>query len=232
MNRYLLRSTLLALAFAVIPNGVNGAQETLLDRIVAVVDEDPIFLSDIRRVIGLGLVEPRDDESEAALYRRVLDGLIDQTLRLHEVERHDFGQLPSAEIDQQVARISANFTGEAELEESLDRLGLDREGLRFLVARQLRILVYVEKRLGPRIFIKTTDIRSYYDDVLSLEMRNRDLDVPELAAVQDQIREVLREERLNTEIEDWTEELRAAADIADTLERKSRELPPLVQRLE
>ncbi len=232
MNRHLLHSTFLILAFAVLPSSVHGAQEILLDRIVAVVDEDPIFLSDIRRVIGLGLVEPRDDESETALYRRVLDGLIDQTLRLHEVERHDFGQLPSAEIDQQVARISANFTSEADLEESLDRLGLNREGLRFLVARQLRILIYIEKRLGPRIFIKTTDMRTYFDEVLTLEMQNRGLEVPEFTAVQDQIREVLREERLNTEIEEWTEELRTAADIDDTLERSSSELPPVVQRLE
>ncbi len=206
--------------------------EILVDRVVAVVDEESILLSDIRRVIGLELVEALPDETDAQQQRRVLDGLIEHCMRLREVERHDFSQLPTDEIDLQVERIRAKFDSEAELQERLQSLGLDDEGLRLLVTRQLRVLVYVEKRLGPRVFINPDDIRAYYDDVLSAEMTRRGLETPPLNTVRDHIRAVLHERELNKQIEAWTEELRLEADITDYLHRRNTELPPVLKRIE
>ena len=40
---------------------------------------------------------------------------------------------------------------------------------------------------------------------------------------------MLREQRLNEEIERWTGELRREADVVDYLEREPRPLPPLVE---
>lgn len=230
--RHLLTTLLLATALAIgaMPSVEGG--ERLVDRIVAVVDEDPILLSDIRRVVGLGLVELEPGESAAELERRVLDGLIDQCLQRHEVERHDFSQLPPQEVDRQVERIRARFESDEALRQRLDLLGLDEEGLSLLVARQLRVLVYVEQRLGPRVFINQDEIRGYYEGVLVAEMARRGQEPPPLPDVREQIREVLYEQRLNQEIEAWTEELRLGADIVDYLDRVETELPPIVERLD
>ncbi len=204
----------------------------LEDRLVAVVDDDPILLSDIERTIGLGLVEQVPGQSRSQLERRVLDTLIDQRLRLQEIERHNFAPLPPDEIDRQLERIRAAFETPDELSEQLAALGLNMEGLRLLVARQLRVLVYVEQRLGPRIFVRLEDINAYYEDVLAPEMATRDLETPPIEEVRDQIRELLHEQQLNQEIEAWTEELRLSADIDDYLDRVETELPPVVQRIE
>lgn len=206
--------------------------EVLIDRLVAVVDGDPILLSDLGRLIGLGLVERVAGESPEQLERRVLDGLIDQRLRLHEIERHNFAPLPPDEIDRQVERIRASFEESGRLAEQLSALGLDEEGLRLLVTRQLRVLVYVEQRLGPRVFVSLEDLRAYYDDVLAVEMVARGLEPPPLEEVRDQIHDLLHEKQLNEEIEAWTEELRLAADISDLLDRGETELPPVIQRIE
>ena len=222
----------LATVIATLPVLAQASGEILLDRLVAVVDEDPILLSDIQRAIALGLVKDEPQESDCQRQRRVLDGLIDQTLHLHEVERHDFSQLPSSEIDRQIARISGQFTDRGELQQRLEDLGLDDEGLRLLISRQLRVLVYIERRLGPRVFIKQADIQTYYDDVLVAEMVEQGTEPPPLATVQEQIRDLLHELRLNEEIEEWTEELRREADIDDFFDRSDTELPPIVQRLE
>ncbi len=229
----LLITTLLFVVAATVQTpSVEEAELVLVDRIVAVVDEDPILLSDIRRAVGLGLVESVPGESASQRDRRVLDGLIDQRLRLHEVERHDFSPIPPDEIDRQVERIRANFDDPAELGQSLERLGLDDEGLALLVARQLRVLLYVEKRLGPRVFIRSEDVRAYYDGVLAAEMTRRDLPLPPLEEVSERIRAILREKALNVEIDAWTAELRLEADVADYLDRDGLELPPVVERLE
>jgi peptidyl-prolyl cis-trans isomerase SurA len=204
----------------------------LVDRLVAVVDDDPILWSDVDRTIGLGLVEPREGESRGQLERRVLDGLIDQRLRLHEIARHNFAPVPPDEVDRQLEHLRASFGGPEELAQRLAALGLDEAGLRQLVRRQLRVLVYVEQRLGPRVFVRLDEIRSYYDDVLTAEMAAQGLEPPPLEEVRDQIHDLLHEQRLNREIETWTEELRLAADVADYLDRTETELPPVVERIE
>ncbi len=240
MNGLRFAFWLLVSLAGVVPAAAAPAQEgeeaapphVLVDRLVAVVNDDPILLSDVRRVIGLGLVEPVAGESRGDLERRVLDDLIDQRLRLHEIARHDFAPLPPDEIDRQLERIRAGFAGPEELSAQLVALGLDEDGLRLLVTRQLRVLVYVEQRLGPRIFVKLEDIRTYYDGVLVQEMAVQGLEPPPLEEVRDQIRDLLHEQQLNLEIEAWTEELRLAADIADYLDRADTELPPVIQRIE
>ncbi len=235
-----------------IPVPLPAAGETLVDRIVAVVDEDPIFLSDIRRVVGLGLVAGMPGDSERELHRRVLDGLIDHRLGCHEVERYDFGTLPAGEIDRQLEEIQSRFPdpatppggpggkspppggpgGKSPFDRHLAELGFSEEGLRQLLERQLRVLVYVEQRLGPRIFVDPEDIRSYYGGELARKAAAEGVELPPLEEIRGEIRALLREIRLNEEIEAWTEELRLAAEILDHLDRSERELPPVVRRFE
>ncbi|MBZ0090505.1 MAG: hypothetical protein K8H90_09020, partial [Thermoanaerobaculia bacterium] len=74
---------LLALALPAVAAAAGG-DLVRVDRVVAVVDEDPILASDLERVIRLGLVERGAEESDAALERRALDRLIEDRLRQHE----------------------------------------------------------------------------------------------------------------------------------------------------
>ena len=47
--------------------------------------------------------------------------------------------------------------------------------------------------------------------------------------MRESIRAVLRERRLNDEIDRWTADLRGKADVVDYLDREARPLPPLVE---
>ncbi len=232
MNAFRIILVCLAICFQAGSSPAQEGGEVLIDRLVAVVDDDPILLSDVHRLIALGLVEKVPGESPAQLERRVLDRLIDQRLRLREIERHDFAPLPPEEIERQLERIRSELSGPEELERHLASLGLDQAGLKLLVTRQLRVLVYIERRLGPRVFVTLEDIRTYYDEVLVPEMASHGQSAPPLEEMRDQIRDLLHEEQLNREIETWTEELRREADVADYLERTETELPPVVERIE
>ena len=228
-------SALLPLALAAAALAAH-AQETpapprLVDRVVAVVDEDPILLSDVERVIGLRVLEAGAGESPEALRRRVLDGLIEQRLRLHEIGRYGFEETPLEEVDRQVEALAARFPDEAAFRAELERLGLAESDLRQVVARQLSVLAYVEQRLGPRVFVGVEEIRRYYDEELVPELARDGQPPPPIDQVREQIRALLRERRLNEEIDRWTEELRAAADVVDLLDAPARPLPPEVGSL-
>lgn len=224
---------LLAFAATTVDRRAAAAEETprAVDRILATVDGDPILQSDLDRLIGLGIVRKEEGESAAALERRGLDRMIENRLRLHELDRFGYDQAPLEEIDRRYQRIRERFASESEFRAELDRLGLDDTRLRLLVARQISILAYVEERLGPRVFVGVEDIRKYFDEELKPQLVARGEPVPAIETVREQIRGVLREKRLNEEIDRWTLDLRAKADIEDFLDQVAKPLPPVVHRI-
>ncbi len=225
-----LASLLAALALAAAaPAGAAAAagEGRLVDRIVAVVDDDPILSSEIEQAIGVGLVEGAAGEDDAALRRRVLDGLIEQRLRFHEVDGFGFTSVPVAQIEAHYGEIRARFADEAAWRARLEELGLTEAALRQLVARQLTVLTYVEERLGARVLVGLDDIRAYYQTTLADQMAAQKQPLPPIETVRESIRALLKEQRLNDEIARWTEELRRNADVVDHFESVHGELPPV-----
>jgi hypothetical protein len=196
-----------------------------VERIVAIEDEDPILLSELDQMITLGLARPEEGEAEAVFQRRVLDTLIANRLRFHEINRFGFSDIPIELVDEEVAVLQERFGTEVDFNDVLERLGLGMEGLRQLLAQRLMTLIYVEERLGPRIFVEMNDIQDYYEGVLKPEMQRTGQTVPAIPQVREQIRAVLRERRLNEQIEIWTQELRAEADVIDYFDKEERDLP-------
>lgn len=206
----------------------QGPEGVPQDRIVAVVDDDPILASDLGRAVAFGMVERLEDEEDADYERRVLDRLIEERLRFHEIDRYGFQELPLEEVSRGYEDLQRRFGSRAAFDAKLEELGLTEDQVREVLARQLLVLVFVEERLGPRVFVSLDDIRQYYDDTLVPTMRRQGSEVPELPRVREEIRTVLREQRLNEEIEVWTGELALQADIVNYLEERPSELPPPV----
>lgn len=217
-----------ALAAPVHAEGEPPADWRLVDRIVAVVDEDPILLSEIEQLVALSLVERQAGENDDALRRRVLDQLIEQRIRFHEIDRFGFVEFPAEEVEREVEALRAGFASEAEFASALAAVGLDEGGLRQLVARQVIVLTFVEQRLGARVFVGLEDIRAHYETELVPRLTAAGQPVPPLEEVREEIRRVLREQRLNDEIASWTAELRRAADVVDYWEAARPALPPVV----
>ena len=210
----------------------SAAAPELQDRVMAVVDEDPILASEIERAIVLGLMQPRDGESDTAFRRRILNDLIEQRLRFHEIDRFGFEQVAVDQIEKHVSQVRARFPNDEAYRKALRDLGISHQALRQLVARQLMVLTHVDEQLGPRVFVSLDDITRYYQNVLTPEMQKTGQPVPPLEDVREQIRTVLKEQRLNQELDKWTDELRRKADIHVYFDRPAEALPPVVKRIQ
>jgi peptidyl-prolyl cis-trans isomerase SurA len=204
------------------------ADASLRDRIVAVVDGDPILQSDVDRAMVLAGIARGNGAGEGEQRRKVLDGLVEERLRIHEVERYGFEQVPVEMIGKQVEAIRTKLGSDEELRRRLQALGMTMEGLEQLVAQQLQVLVYVDELLGARVFVGLEEIEAYYQRTLAPQLRAEGKPVPPLDEVREQIREVLRQQRLNEELQRWTAELRRRADVQDYFDRPQRALPPKV----
>jgi len=210
------------------PGAAAAAEPQLRDRVVAVVDGDPILQTDIDRAIAFGGVAAQAGEGERELRRRVLDTIIEERLRIHEVQRYGFEQVPVEMITKQVEQIRGRFASEDAFRHRLGELGMQLDGLEQLVAQQLQVMVYVDELLGARVFVGLEEIESYYRKTLVPELQAKKQQVPPLEDVREQIRDVLRQQRLNEELQRWTAELRSRADVEDYFDRPQRELPPRV----
>lgn len=221
-----------AAAPAAAGHSASGAN-VLKDRVIAVVDDDPILATDLDRAIVIGQLAPKAGEPQRTFRRRVLDDLVAQRLRFHEIDRFGLEQVPVDQIERQVAEVRARFKDDATYRQKLREVGLDEAALRQLMARQLEVLAYVDERLGPQVFVGLDDISNYYRTVLTLQVQQQHLPVPPLESVRDKIREVLRQQRLTEEIERWTEELRRKVVIAVYFDEPAGgPLPPVVKRIE
>lgn len=218
-------------SLSALAQGPAPRKPELKDRVMAVVDEDPILASELERVIVLGLVQPREGESNEAFRRRVLDALVEERLRFHEIDRYGFEQVPVDQVEKEMAAIRGRFPSDEAYRKALRDLGMTQQALRQLVARQLMVLTHVDEQLGPRVFVSLDDITAYYRNVLTPEMQKQGAEVPPIEDVRDQIRAVLKEQRLNQELDKWTEELRRAADIQVYFDTPADELPPVVKRV-
>ncbi len=211
----------------------GSAQPVLQDRVLAVVDEDPVLASDVERVVKLGLEQPKPGEDDARFRRRVLDALIDQRLQFHEIDRFNFEQVPVEDIQKRVAEIRARFPDDAAFQKGLKEVGLDLKALRQLVARQLLVLTYVDERLGSRVFVGPDEINRYYREVLTPEMAKQGRQPPPLEDVREDIRETLKQQKMTQEMVSWTQELRKKADIVySAAQQAARPLPPVVKTIQ
>jgi hypothetical protein len=213
------------LLLAITPASAQPAA-TLRDRIVAVVDGDPLLQSDIDRALAFTAAEQGATAPGGERRRQVLDALIEERLRIHEVARYGFEQVPVDLIAKHVAAVRGRYPTEEAFRGRLQELGMTVEALEQLVAQQLQVLVYVDELLGARVFVGLEEIQAYYDQTLVPQLQAAGKPVPPLDDVREQIREVLRQQRLNEELTRWTADLRRRADVEDYFDRPQRTLPP------
>lgn len=186
----------------------------IIDRIAAVVDQEVITLTEVEQLVTLRVLGRVPSESESDYRKRTLDTMIAQALRFRgDVERFGAEDVPKDSIESRLIEITDRLGGEAAREAALRKAELTLDELRAIVKRQLQVEASVEERFSPLIFVSLEEIEIYYRDTWTQQRRQRGLAVPPLSEAREEIRSILKSERLQAEIETWTAQLRARANV-------------------
>lgn len=191
---------------------VLPAAAVTVDRIAAVIDGQVLTVSEIAQMVELRFF-PRLGDSDDDYRREVLDALIAQALRYRDVERFGAQDIPRDTIEARLVEIQKRFASEAEFTAALTRAELTLDELRALIKRQLQVEAYVQERFAPLVFVTNEEIDEYYRGPWREQRRARGLAVPPFAEVRDEVRAALRLSRLQVEIDRWTSQLRARANV-------------------
>ncbi len=162
----------------------------VVERIVAVVDERPLLLSDVRAlraVRGLGEEAAR----EAAIDERLMHG--------------EAARLPQAEVTREEEDLAL-----ADLLEARPALReeVPETERRRLLSRQIAILKYVEFRFRPQVRVSDDEVRKAWEEERAGQPAG-----PAFEDEQEALRARLERRALDERIETWVRELRARADV-------------------
>ncbi len=151
-----------------------GPVPVLVDRIVAIVDEEPILQSEVEREISLYLLDARSrgekvTETREQIRKRVLDRLVESKLmiaaaRQEEIEVSD--QQIEQEVQRNIDQLIRYYGSRQKLEQELARNGLTLEDYRLRSRSQLRDQQYMRAVIGrfirPKIVVTEDEIEAYY----------------------------------------------------------------------
>ncbi|HUM03165.1 MAG TPA: hypothetical protein VL084_12815 [Thermoanaerobaculia bacterium] len=198
------------------PSPPAGGRGAVLDRIAAVVGDDVVLESEVDRLQAVRYLPARPDESEAAYRDRILDELVTDTLRERELRKAGGLEPEPAEVESRLQALAARVEAERgqPFETVLRNAGITRAEAAGWVRRGLMLQTFTRERLTPAIRVTDAEIRAFYDGPFRGEAREKGLQtLPPLADVSDEVRELLRERKLNEAIARWTDELRQSTRI-------------------
>lgn len=159
-----------SLVFLALLAPCEGARATVIERIVAVVGDKAILLSDLRDRAQPYLVQvhqtvPAGAQRNAAisqLYRTVLQRIVDEELEIRAAQQSKL-TVSAKEVNEAIERVAAqNKVTAAELLAEAEKSGLSAAGYRDELRRQLLEAKLINVRLQGRIRVTEEDLRTAY----------------------------------------------------------------------
>ena len=196
-----IAALLVVLAFAL------PARAYVVDRVEAVVDGVPITKSEVDRAVGEAIQTAGKKEADPTLRGAVLNSLIDHRLLLAEARKFNLVTVTDQEVQDALGSVQARYGSKEELDRALARDEMDEDDLKASIKDQLLALKYVDRRVKYFVRVTLDEQRKYYE-------QNKDsFGGKGFSEVQEQIYDLLVEQRTTQKLDDYIRELRSKARI-------------------
>lgn len=144
------------------------AQRQLLDRVVAVVNDEVITQSELDAVLRPIYEDYRNQFSQSQLVsklnearQKLLNQLIEDRLVYQEAKAKGL-KVPAAELEQQMKRFQDQFETNEEFEDAISSEGLSRTALEERLRRQALIRELHNIEIRSKIVVSPKDVEEYY----------------------------------------------------------------------
>jgi hypothetical protein len=186
MRSNMQRRIFILLLFAIVTGSriARIAQAEVIDKIVAVVDGRIITLSDVRKEHQVQEVLGDPSETDDDL----IQSMIDRSLMEGEMEQFPSLEVSDDEVDERMKAIS-------------DLKGVAPEEIRNAIIRKIQRRRYLELRYRQFVVVTNDEIEKEYETTFVPEAKKRGVAVPDLKAVEDDLRMILFEKKMSQEVE-------------------------------
>jgi hypothetical protein len=192
-----------------------AAQDRIVDRIAAAVNDIAIPESEVRKAMVVSALTPEPGESPEAFRGRVLDALIDQHLEHDDAAR--FGPPPpnAAEIAEALEKLEERLRAEGrDPKAEYAKAGLTPDDVRASLERQLVVQKYLRERFAPMAYANDEQAREEYDQRLVPELHAAGQPVPAFEQVAEEMRRRYSARAFDEEVAKWLKDLRQKSRIS------------------
>lgn len=183
-----------------------------MDRVVASVDYRAITERDVeiefRFEQFLNAKQPagKPDTQERSEIR---DRLVEQDLLSQEIPNLAASPIPEKKPAAELADLQKRFASQEAYQAALRATGLDTGQVLDRLRKREAILELIDQRLRPQAWVDNSEIQNYYQDTFVPAFKQHNSgSPPDLADVQDKIREILLQEKINKLVEQWISDLK------------------------
>jgi hypothetical protein len=195
----------------------NAAAETV-DRVVASIGNAALTASDVEQEYRFELFLNGPSPSaplDSATRERVRERLIDQKLLAGEAaaENVDRADLPQ-QAAEALAELRKKYPGEEAFQTALRTIEMDEREVLKRLEDHVFVLRIINQRLRPTAWVERLEIEAYYAKTFAPEyIRRAAGPAPALAEVENQIREILVQEKIDQLLATWLDELKASRQV-------------------
>jgi hypothetical protein len=209
----------LAQVHAQVPQTANAV---VLDRVVAVVNNQTILASDLDNEIQLSVLDPGGVSDVALTPQRALQQLISRAIIQQQIREED-AQAAEPSADEVAARLAEirrelpacvhqNCASDAGWKAFLTNHSLTPQRVEIYLRYRLEILRFIELRFRQGIHISQQEIEVYYRNTLVPQYAPGEL-IPSLEQVAPRIEEILLQQQVDVLFDDWLDNLRKQGEI-------------------
>jgi hypothetical protein len=199
-----------------------GSSSRMLDRVVAVVNNQPILWSDIANEVRFAILDPEANFTATLTPQTALQELISRTLIQQQVRQEDVtaSQPNAEEVQARVkelrkelpACVRMNCATDAGWQNFLSTYKLNAGQVEAYLALRLEMIRFIEIRFRQGIRISQQDVEAYYRTKL-VPIYAPGTRVPPLSDVAPRIEEILLEQQVNVLFDTWLDNLRKQGDV-------------------
>jgi hypothetical protein len=223
---------MLAMWLAVAPTAAPLAQSSapaaqpanavVLDRVVAVVNNQAILASDVDDEMRLTVLDPGRGGLAALTPKLALEQLISRALIQQQIHEEDAQatEPPQSEVDARLTEIRKELPACIRFKCATDEgwtafltsHELTPERVETYLHYRLQILRFIELRFRRGIRVSPEEVGTYYRQTLVPQFPAGDA-IPPLEKVAPRIEEILLERQVNLLFDDWLKNLRKQGDV-------------------
>ena len=182
----------------------------VVDRIVAVVNDEVITLTDVNIIQKFSLFEDLEESPDTDMQTQILSRLINQKLVIQLASERFM--VAEEELEASLSDVVQNTDPEL-AEEALLQFGLDWDDLKSYLREILLFQKILSQRFNRGVIVSIEEIESYYEQVYVPSQREQNLIPQPMIDVLGRLEGELQREKVEDQVQEWIENLKREANI-------------------
>jgi len=189
--------------------GANSFPQ-IIDRIVAVVNDQVITLTDLRIVEAFSLYEDELEGEGKERLSLLLERIINQKIVI-KATSEDISVEPK-ELEAEHRKVLEKL-GSEEFQKRLEEFSLGLEDLKLYLREKIFYQRILSRRFGQGVMVNLEEIENHYRQIYIPSQEKKGLKTCPLMEILDEIEVAIRQKKIKKQTADWIDNLKKQAEI-------------------